>query len=473
MISVPAIRKPLVGLFVFVLLAAACGSDPDPVPDVEPSDDASEMVDPEAPTADGAAEPAVDMPPPDSDLPEQPEVAPDPAPVKATPDDAPAAVPALDTTDREPGDPPEPTSGDNSEPTGSGELSGDPETVSPDPDPDPAPNRTPEPETDPEPDIEPPTTTAPPAPAPELPPPPTTVPPTTTAPPVTVPSTTTAPPTTTTVPGPTSAVSPTRDSYNWVPPTAGYVPPLHPDVDIPWQTRADQGLRNPADPWSPLNVAVVPRMAEGYTADFAAAECPTGWEAFDFPGDVDNWALPGSICTETLHDMGWALDYWGADPVCVLAVQRAKADLYRLLGEIESPPHQHPAEPIVYLGWWRCPTVLDPRVPTVADPLVQAVAPGVLLLPRDHPQSLADRCRHVLPPGAALDVWTTPSAVESDLNCEQWAELVLARLHHSHSGIERTGCDYTAQLGVEWMQLHYDIPAGWTNRPAGYLCPFN
>ena len=211
----------------------------------------------------------------------------------------------------------------------------------------------------------------------------------------------------------------------WVEPYAGYVPPVHPDTEpASWDTGE----------WEP---------GSGYR--YVGNDHPRATP------DVEAWTASctgGSSCDWLLYAMKWALDYLGAEEDCVVAVYHAR---WR---RANSSNWQSGAEIDLY-GWHRCPTVIDPRTPTVADPYVQQMPNGsdVLLLAASS-DSLADRCRAVLPADVELEfsVNNDLSKRREGLDCDEWAALAGARR------VTYKTCDASALLAEEWMEHHHGMP---------------
>ena len=209
----------------------------------------------------------------------------------------------------------------------------------------------------------------------------------------------------------------------WVQPQAGDVPPVHPDTETSWQTGE----------WH----------LGGY--DYLANDHPrptpkvAAWEA----------SCTGmSSCDRLLYAMKWALDYLGASENCVLAVYQARWSRMNASNE-------HSGVEIDRYGWHRCPTVIDPRIATVADPYVQQQPHGqdVLLLAASS-DSLADRCRAVLPADVALEFFVNNqlSQLREGLTCDEWADLAGARR------VTYKVCDFSSLLAEEWMEHHHGMP---------------
>ena len=210
-----------------------------------------------------------------------------------------------------------------------------------------------------------------------------------------------------------------------VQPYAGYVPPVHPDTEpASWDTGE----------WE---------VGSGYRYVGNDHPRPTP--------DVEAWTASCtgmSSCDWLLYEMKWALDYLGAEEDCVVAVYYARwrrANASNWLSGVE----------IDLYGWHRCPTVIDPRTPTVADPYVQQMPNGsdVLLLAAST-DSLADRCRAVLPADVELEfsVNNDLSKRREGLDCDEWAALAGARR------VTYKTCDASAQLAKEWMEHHHGMP---------------
>ena len=220
---------------------------------------------------------------------------------------------------------------------------------------------------------------------------------------------------------------------SWVEPYAGYVPPVHADTDpASWGTGE----------WAP---------ASGY--DYLGNDRPRSTPALE---EWSEWCRGGSACDRLRYAMKWALDYLGADEACVVAVyyarwKRANASNWLSGAEIDR------------YSWHRCPTVIDPRTPTVDDPFLEELVPGwdVLLL-TDSTDSLADRCRAVLPDDVALEFFIDNNLEDfhEGLDCGEWGTLAGTRR------LTYKVCDASALLAKEWMEHHHEMPV----RHRGFLC---
>ena len=117
----------------------------------------------------------------------------------------------------------------------------------------------------------------------------------------------------------------------WVAPQAGMVPVVHADVpSTEWQ----RGPVNPGD------------------------------RAYDKPRETErvrewrNWCYRDGVSCEWLeHEMYQALDYLGADPICVLNEYSKKAEYF--LSQGSGANHSYAKN---NFGWHLCATVIDPIV---------------------------------------------------------------------------------------------------------------
>ena len=206
-----------------------------------------------------------------------------------------------------------------------------------------------------------------------------------------------------------------------VEPYAGYVPPVHPDTaPTSWQTGE----------WD---------LDYNELANDHPRPTP----------DVDLWAarcLGGDLCDWLLFQMKLALDYLGASEDCVLAVYYARWSRANESNWLSG------AEIDLY-GWHRCPTVIDPRTPTVADPYLRQFGFDGLLLTHSS-DSLADRCRAVLPADVALEFFVNNELAKfrEGLGCDEWGALAGARR------VTYKVCDASAELARQWMEHHHRMP---------------
>ena len=214
----------------------------------------------------------------------------------------------------------------------------------------------------------------------------------------------------------------------WVHPQAGDVPTVHPDTETSWQ-KAEWNLDDYLNDYDDL-ANDHPRPTPNVAA--WAASC---------------WG--GSSCDRLLYSMKWALDYLGASEDCVLAVYQARWSRMNASNEFSGVE-------IDLYGWHRCPTVIDPRTPTEADPYVQQQPHGQdMLLLAPNSDSLADRCRAVLPADVNLDFAVDNKAADwrEGLSCDEWGPLAGARR------VSYKICDASALLAEEWMEHHHGMPA--------------
>ena len=239
----------------------------------------------------------------------------------------------------------------------------------------------------------------------------------------------------------------------WVEPYAGYVPEVHPDTpSLSW------GLGHDAPTPEGLP-ALVPAPAGG---DMPR---PT-------PGVVEwsRWCVANTIsgqCARALHQSVWALDYLGASESCVIEQMTRQVNGFV---RWETPVSDSDS------GWFRCPTVILP------DPAGDGDAPLLV-------QSLADRCREVLPPDVDLVSYrllvggldpsqATAEEIEAAIGADP-AQMTPGELreHFEYVPVLGASCDEWAQtettgsvpeyfslrhtaklLVVEWMQHHYGAP---------------
>ena len=226
-----------------------------------------------------------------------------------------------------------------------------------------------------------------------------------------------------------SCEAPPEQELIWVAPFAGYVPEVHPDTPTPSWEQPDFNYRNPGDQ---------PRPTPGVQR----------WAAWC--GGDDN-----VVCQDMLFTMAWPLDYLGADEECVLAVYYAR---FLWLQETGQTNYNQPGL-IERFGWHRCATVIDPRTPTEIDPFLQELFPSVRLL-TPNPDSLADRCREVLPPETSLG-YSRGSQVFDGLGCDEWGAYIEGR------STRFPACSRSSRLAWEWMEHHHDKPLYFW---AGFPC---
>ena len=176
---------------------------------------------------------------------------------------------------------------------------------------------------------------------------------------------------------------------------------------------------------------------------------------------------PAASALSALHQSVWALDYLGASESCVIEQMTHQANGYM---RWETPVSQSDS------GWFRCPTVILP------DPAGDGDAPLLV-------QSLADRCREVLPPDVDLVAYrllvggldpsqATAEEIEAAIGADP-AEMTPGELreHFEYVPVLGASCDEWAQtaakgavpeyfslrhmarlLVLEWMQHHYGAP---------------
>ncbi len=239
----------------------------------------------------------------------------------------------------------------------------------------------------------------------------------------------------------------------WMEPYAGYVPEVHPDTPtLSWELGHDaptpEGL--PALVWASAD-GDMPR--------------PT-------PGVVEwsRWCVANtrsSQCADALHQSVWALDYLGASESCVIEQMTRQVNGFV---RWETPVSHSDS------GWFRCPTVILP------DPAGDGDAPLLV-------QSLADRCRGVLPPDVDLVSYRllvggldpsqatadeieaaigadpaqmTPDEIQEHFeyvpvlgaSCDEWAQTETIGAVPEYFSLQHTA----KLLVVEWMQHHYGAP---------------
>lgn len=226
-----------------------------------------------------------------------------------------------------------------------------------------------------------------------------------------------------------------QDGSAWVPPVAGMVPEVHPDVPLTeWQ-------RGPVDP---LDRAYdKPRTTEGVQQ----------WR---------NWCYSRWDSCEWLeHNMYQALDYLGANEQCVLNEYTRKAGYF--LREGSGANNSYAAE---NFGWHRCGTVIDPIVGDISDGgpdndvgLRLSDTPGI---------TLAERCRTVLTgpfPNIELEtrgnISGTRPPIKFGQDCDAWAAYVEGQAHFPAS----PSCSSSAELAEEWMEHNH-------NQHEDYYPPF-
>ena len=334
-------------------------------------------------------------------------------------------------------------------------------TPEPDPEAVPAVVDAPEPEPVPEPEgglDEPTTTVATAEPVPEPEETTTTAPPdepeetTTTAPPdEPEETTTTAPPELEPIPEPEpepDAEEPEAEAEvetsnsDWVAPSVGLVPEVHPDT--------------PPTSWERGDLQPGTRPIETPRSTGADRVQVAEWI---------NWmgAQPTTYRQWLMYNMKWALDYLGAHPACVIPTYYERVVTSN---EVTLSGQAEPTYLTEQYGWHNCATVIDPFIPGV-DPPARANDIGLRL--SDTPGiTLAERCQTVLPEDIQLEGFRF--LLDEDGNrigeadhygfdsghdgCDDWANWVESGYWYP----QYPTCTASAQLAEEWMEHHYGAP---------------
>ena len=216
----------------------------------------------------------------------------------------------------------------------------------------------------------------------------------------------------------------------WVPPEAGMVPVVHPDVpSTEWQ----RGPVNPRD-----RAYDKPRTTE------AVQE----WRDWCYP----RW---GGNCEGMEHEMYQALDYLGASETCVLNAYTKRAEYFLR--------HRSGADSSFATdnyGWHLCATVIDPIVKDIPDGQREN---DVGLRLSDRPGiTLAERCRIVLTtpfPDIQLETRPTFGDIAAGIpparfgqDCDRWATDVI----ENGLGTSAPACNESSSLAEEWMEHHHN-----------------
>ena len=155
-------------------------------------------------------------------------------------------------------------------------------------------------------------------------------------------------------------------------------------------------------------------------------------------------------CQWLLHEMHQALDYLGADPICVGNEYRARFQYYLRAGSGANASYAKES-----FGWHNCATVIDPMI---GNPPAERVSDIGYRL-SDTGLSLAERCRAVLTdpfPDIQLESRGTFSGsipiIQFGQDCDAWAAYVEGRRGILASPV----CEASRRLAEEWMEHHYD-----------------
>ncbi len=139
-----------------------------------------------------------------------------------------------------------------------------------------------------------------------------------------------------------------------------------------------------------------------------------------------DWCGGHPRCDQLLRYMVWALDYLGANEVCVIEQYFDYA-----LSTAEYPEATY--------GWHNCATIIDPMQPD-----------GRLL--SEHTPSMAERCRAVLPEDVELEERINRGVIRDGLDCDEWGAWVEARR------TSYPACDRSARLAEEWLEHYIGMP---------------
>ena len=152
-------------------------------------------------------------------------------------------------------------------------------------------------------------------------------------------------------------------------------------------------------------------------------------------------------CRWLLHEMHQALDYLGADPICVGNEYRARFQYYLRAGSGANGSYAKEN-----FGWHNCATVMDPMI---GNPPAERVSDIGYRL-SDTGLSLAERCRAVLTdpfPGIELESRGNDFIVPTQFgqDCDAWASWVVEK------GLSRSTpvCNASSSLAEEWMEYHH------------------
>ena len=215
----------------------------------------------------------------------------------------------------------------------------------------------------------------------------------------------------------------------WVPPVAGMVPEVHPDVPLTeWQ-------RGPVDP---LDRAYDKPRTTGGVRQWRDW-CYSRW-------DSCGWAE---------HNMYQALDYLGANEQCVLNEYTRKAEYFLREGSGANNSYAKNS-----FGWHLCATVIDPIIAEI--PAGQRENDVGLRLSDTPGITLAERCRVVLtdqfhdiqlearPTIGDISAGIPPTRFGQD--CDRWAAYVI------ENGLATSApeCNASSSLAEEWMEHHHN-----------------
>ena len=158
-------------------------------------------------------------------------------------------------------------------------------------------------------------------------------------------------------------------------------------------------------------------------------------------------------CRWLLHEMHQALDYLGADPICVANEYRAKFDYYLRAGSGANASYA-----LRTFGWHNCSTVIDPLL---GNPPAERVNDIGWRL-SDTGLSLADRCRAVLTdPFPDLDLETRGNSViqptQFGSDCDAWADYIEGKRVFSSFRV----CAASMSLAEEWMEHVHGQPESY------------
>ena len=227
----------------------------------------------------------------------------------------------------------------------------------------------------------------------------------------------------------------------WVEPYAGYVPPVHPDTPPPaWERGEDISFV--------MDVVETPRLTGPDRVPVAEWLASVGGTVFEY----NQWLL---------FNMKWALDYLGADPVCIANEYRARVVASN--AAVTGPGQLEPRELRDQYGWQNCATVIDPFIDGVERPDGRANDVGLRL--SDTGLTLAERCRAVLPADVQLDKEWRPSGPQQGFyfelghaGCDAWADW--AATHHCCQ-VRAPKCHDSAHLAEEWLEHHIGLPENY------------
>ena len=232
--------------------------------------------------------------------------------------------------------------------------------------------------------------------------------------------------------------------FVWVRPVAGLVPEPWPlcseDVNTwddscapPQEWQRGDGTVNPNDRANDL-----PRSSPIVLA--WSDEClATGWGAGN--------------CRWLLHEMHQALDYLGADPICVGNEYRARFQYFLRAGGGANGSYAKE-----HFGWHNCATVIDPMI---GNPPAERVSDIGYRL-SDTGLSLADRCRAVLTdPFPDIELETRGNSVvqptQFGSDCDAWATYIGGKRAFSSFRV----CAASMSLAEEWMEHVHGQPESY------------